>query len=66
MDKYPYPPKRSYNELNPEDFMSIGSATDCTGLIPSAVESQEEFENYAELYNFLPPPADETPKHDSG
>lgn len=30
------------------------SATDCTGLIPSAPESAAELEHYNQLYQFLP------------
>lgn len=58
-DKYPFPPKQGYNELDPEDFMNSGSATDCTGLIPSDPQNREEYDNYAELYDFLPPSAAE-------
>ncbi|MCH5202520.1 MAG: hypothetical protein J1F17_04855 [Oscillospiraceae bacterium] len=31
------------------------SAYDCTGLIPTEIESEEEIHNYEELYPFLPP-----------
>ena len=30
------------------------SSYDCTGLIPSEVVNQEEYENYDEMYQFLP------------
>lgn len=30
------------------------SSTDCTGLIPSLPQSEEELENYEELYPYLP------------
>ncbi len=39
--------------------MSTSSAADCTGLIPSEPQTQSEYDNYAELYNFLPPSAAE-------
>lgn len=29
------------------------STTDCTGLIPSAPATEEELENYAQLYPYL-------------
>ena len=35
------------------DF-STCSSYDCTGLIPSEVVNQEEYENYDEMYQFLP------------
>ena len=41
----------SYEE---EDFFNASSATDCTGLIPSAPENTDEVENYEEIYHFLP------------
>ncbi len=31
-----------------------GSATDCTGLIPTLPQNEAEVEHYNELYNFLP------------
>lgn len=33
---------------------STCSSYDCTGLIPSEVVNQEEYENYDEMYQFLP------------
>lgn len=34
-------------------------AADCTGLIPSGGNSEDELENYEELYPFLPPANEE-------
>lgn len=34
---------------------STCSSYDCTGLIPFEVVNQEEYENYDEMYQFLPP-----------
>ncbi len=39
--------------------MSTSSAADCTGLIPSDPQTQSEYDNYAELYDFLPTSAAE-------
>lgn len=53
---YPYPPDTEadcFGELNGDDFKA-SSGTDCTGLIPTAVVSDSELENYNELYDFLP------------
>lgn len=33
---------------------STCSSYDCTGFIPSEVVNQEEYENYDEMYQFLP------------
>ncbi len=68
MKEYPYPdyPRHSYDAkddelLDPDDFMNTSSAADCTGLMPTAAISDNEFVNYATLYNFLPHPPE---KHD--
>lgn len=53
---YPYPSDTEINHLgdfDAEDF-NVSSGTDCTGLIPKAVQTDEELENYNELYDFLP------------
>nr|WP_317284046.1 hypothetical protein [uncultured Sellimonas sp.] len=31
------------------------SSNDCTGLIPSAIQSEEELESYNDVYSFVPP-----------
>ena len=36
------------------DIEKIASATECTGLMPAQVESEEEAENYAQLYAIHP------------
>lgn len=53
---YPYPYDTEINPLGEfaEDDFKASGGTDCTGLIPKAVRSDEELENYNELYNFLP------------
>lgn len=53
---YPYPSNTEINHLGEfdEDDFKVSGGMDCTGLIPKAVQSDEELENYNELYNFLP------------
>lgn len=53
---YPYPPEEKPENAQPlqNDAMNSISAGDCTGLIPASPD-EEELENYAELYSFLPP-----------
>ena len=46
---YPDPTETEDSEL-----MHASSADDCTGLIPAAVEDEQEYFNYNELYDFLP------------
>lgn len=58
MPKYPFPPE-DRGEFNEQDYIKSGSATDCTGLIPSAALDDDELESYREVYSFLPPPPDE-------
>ncbi|MGN0651269.1 MAG: hypothetical protein ACI4KM_12610 [Oscillospiraceae bacterium] len=40
-----------------DDFFDLNAASgcDCTGLIPAAAVTQDEFDSYEELYDFLPP-----------
>lgn len=37
------------------DLSHVASTHECTGLVPSAVEDQEESEAYGELYAIHPP-----------
>lgn len=41
------------------DYLTTASAMECTGLIPKAVKDEEEIDNYAALYPFLPIPPTE-------
>jgi len=36
------------------DIQKTGSLMDCTGLIPSAIQSEDELESYEDLYQFQP------------
>ena len=36
------------------NYLNASSAQDCTGLIPVAVQDDDELENYKDLYPFLP------------
>ena len=49
--------KKTNRELIDDyDYLSnAASATDCTGLIPSLPETQEELDSYENLYHYLPP-----------
>lgn len=43
------------------DYLANAASTqDCTGLIPSAAQSNAELESYEELYKYQPP---EVPTH---
>lgn len=46
--------KDKYNIDKDEDYLKAISSNDCTGLIPSAPCSKEEYENYKDLYKFSP------------
>lgn len=54
---YPYPEKRGSHGEFDDDFFDCDAASgcDCTGLIPAAAVTQDEFDSYEELYDFLPP-----------
>lgn len=65
--------KNSHASNGPSDeqlldsLLSSSSATDCTGLIPTALTSQAEEENYNAMYAFLPEPVvDHDKKQHSG
>ncbi len=48
--------KNNQEIIDSYDYLSNAASTqDCTGLIPSAPESEAELEAYEELYHFLPP-----------
>lgn len=55
-----YTVEKKIEELDPYrtdnfDYMSACSTTDCTGLIPSAPASDEEYDAYNDIYFFQPP-----------
>ena len=53
---YPYPTpddQKSWEEIS-DEYMRAAGGTECTGLIPAQPQTDEEFENYNELYDFLP------------
>ena len=47
------------------DYLKTSSTQDCTGLIPAGITSEEELENYQDLYPFLPYTAEKEPKKGS-
>ena len=49
------PPRAADNFFNDFDTDSACSATDCTGLLPTPPQSQDEVENYKELINYQAP-----------
>lgn len=51
---YPFPDPKNEDISSSDSMMNVGSSGDCTGLIPTAVKSDSEEENYNELYDFLP------------
>ena len=36
-------------------LVNSASTQDCTGLIPSGLQNEEERESYEEVYHYLPP-----------
>ena len=44
------------NKKEDDMFFPACSAGDCTGLIPSGVENDEQLESYNEIYEFIPNP----------
>ena len=52
------PPKKINNTIFPDMDTAI-SATECTGLIPSAPQTDEEYENSLAIMKFSPKDAQE-------
>jgi len=50
MEQYQSGVKRALTNPPVSDIHKVAASTECTGLIPSAVESEEEAENYQQLY----------------
>ena len=46
---------RNTNKENDIFELNTFSSFDCTGLIPYALQSDEEIEAYNEMYHFMPP-----------
>ena len=46
--------KLDYKEHKDYGMQKCGESTDCTGLIPSLPQSDDEVEAYNEMYAFLP------------
>lgn len=55
-EKKPQAAQKPTDEQLLETIFCSSSATDCTGLIPTAPTSHAEEENYNEMYTFLPSP----------
>lgn len=53
---------RDTNKENDIFELNTFSAFDCTGLIPYALQSDEEIEAYNEMYHFMPPVLKESEK----
>ena len=51
---------RSFETLDPND---VASSTDCTGLMPTPPENEEQTESYQEIYN-VPRAARKSAKRD--
>lgn len=54
--------KKETKPVDSYDYLKASSAQDCTGLIPSGIQTEEELKHYEELYPFLPK-ASSKPKH---
>lgn len=46
--------KDKYNIADNENYLDSASANDCTGLIPSGIQSEEELDSYKDIYKFSP------------
>ncbi len=62
---YPYPERDETEENAGEPLMNVSSGQDCTGLIPAAPTTEDEYGSYEELYEFLPNAAASEPRERS-
>lgn len=46
--------KDKYNIDSDADYLEAASATDCTGLIPRQVQSEDELDSYKNICKFSP------------
>lgn len=53
---------KNINIQKPDFELNTFSAYDCTGLIPYALQSDEEIEAYNEMYHFMPQNLSDTDK----
>lgn len=58
--------KNTVTSANDQDYLKTSSAQDCTGLIPGGIQSEEELENYEELYPFLPKACADSTQNEEG
>lgn len=54
MKEIPYPYAFSSGEEIDEEMQSVASATECTGLIPSALLTEDEINGLREIYDVPP------------
>lgn len=54
--------KDKYNISDKEDYLESASCNDCTGLIPTAIKTEDELESYKSIYNFSPAQIEEIVK----
>ena len=45
--------KKDYG-ISYDNYMNTNAATEVTGLIPSGIDSREEWDNYREIFDFEP------------
>lgn len=49
-------PKENQKIIDDFDYLAnAASSMDCTGLIPSLAESEDELDSYNQVYQFRPP-----------
>jgi len=54
LKKIPYPYAFSMEEDIDEELQSVASATECTGLMPSALLTEDEVNGLREIYDVPP------------
>ena len=55
--------KNLSQSLPEHDFLTAASSTDCTGIVPSAPQNENELEAYLDIMKFSPKSVDVNKKH---
>lgn len=58
MEKNNKLPKEKENEnpyhISYENYLNTNACTECTGLMPNGADSRQEWEDYREIFDFIP------------
>lgn len=47
-------PKEDLYRVSYENYLDTNACTECTGLIPAEADGRKEWNNYREIFDFMP------------